>query len=172
MIHTYEERIAMRRNWIAFARTVPAFLAGAVHAQPGYGQGMMGGYGPGYYGGPGMMGGYGPGMMGGYGPGMMGGWGSGPRSWGLSDLTADQRSKIQQVQQEFWNKQWPLMQQMHSAELASDGSELDDQAARKQYETVSALHKQMFENRLEMRKKIEAILTPKQREQLRQNWGR
>jgi len=29
------------------------------------------------------------------------------------------------------------------------------------------LHKQMFENGLEMRKRVDAVLTPKQKEQLR-----
>lgn len=134
---------------------------------PGYG------YGYGYGEGPGMMGGYGPGMMGG-GPGMgMGmGWGGGPmmgggaRGLGIADLSAEQRGKIKQAQQDFWKKQWPLMQQMHSASWDGD-TELDDQAARKNYEAVAGLHKQMFENQLELRKRINAVLTPQQREALR-----
>jgi len=161
----------MKMNWIATVSAAFALLAGAALAQPGYGPGMMGGYGPGGYG-PGMMGGYGPGMMGGGYGGMMGGWGAGSSTWGIQDLTKEQRTKIRDIQQESWKQQWPLMQQMHSAELSAESGDLDTQAERQQYETVSALHKQMFENRLDTRRKIEAVLTPKQREQLKQNWGR
>ena len=134
---------------------------------PGYGPGMMGpGYGPGY--GPGMMGyGYGPGAMGpGYGPGMMGP-GAG---WGINrmapDLTDDQQKKIADIRLEFGRKQWELAQQMHSLVWA-DGAPADDQAARKNYDAVAALHKQMFENQLEARKRIDGVLTPQQRESLR-----
>jgi Spy/CpxP family protein refolding chaperone len=170
----------MKTKRIAIAAIATAlFAGGAALAQPGYGPGMMGygGYGPGMMGygggyGPGMMGGGYGGMMGGWGGGMMGGWGAGSRAWGVQDLTAEQRTKIREIQQNAWKKQWPLMQQMHSAEFAAEGAELDSQAERQQYEAVAALHKQMFENRLEMRRQIEAVHTPKQREQLKQNWGR
>ena len=162
----------MKRSLIASAAA--ALLATAALAQPGYGPGMMGGYGPGMMGGygPGMMGGYGPGMMGGgYGPGMMGGWGA--EGWGIPDLTADQRKKLAEARQEFSKKQWPLMQQMHSiAWNASDSDASDEQAARKNYEAMAALQKQMFDNRLELRKRIDAVLTPKQREEMRRGWSR
>jgi hypothetical protein len=94
----------MKHTWIAIALATSALLAGTASAQPGYGPGMMGGYGPGmmggygaggYGGGPGMMGGYGGGM----GPGMMGG--SGFAAPDVPDLTADQRGKIRQAQQDF-----------------------------------------------------------------------
>jgi Spy/CpxP family protein refolding chaperone len=155
----------MKRTWIAIGAAV--VLAASVAAQPGpgYGSGMMGGYGPGM-----MMDGYGPGMMGGgHGPGMMGGYGG----WGgaPSDLSADQRKALSQVRKDFWNKQWPLMQQMHAVmwggEAGDPGAAFDEQAARKAYEAASGVRKQMFENMIEMRKRSDAILTPKQREELR-----
>jgi Spy/CpxP family protein refolding chaperone len=128
-----------------------------------------------------MMGGYGPGMMiddfgspmmgGGYGPGMMGGptrWSDG---YALAGLTAEQRKVLAQVRQEFWKKQWPLMQQMHAAmwngEAGEAGAAFDEQAARKAYDAVAGVRKQMFENVLEMRKRSDAVLTPKQREEFR-----
>jgi Spy/CpxP family protein refolding chaperone len=145
----------------------------------GPGPGMMGGggYGPGYgYGpGPGMMGGgYGPGMMGpggygGYGmggPGMMGGWGALP-----ADLTADQRGKISVIQRDLRKQQWPLMEQMQEAMWDNGSAAPDEKAERQQYDRVSALHKQMFENMLASRKRMEAVLTPEQREQVRKGWG-
>ena len=179
----------MQRKWTLAAAAV-ALAATAAIAQPGpgYGPGMMGGYGPGYgYGpGPGMMGGWGgggygpgPGMMGGWGggygggPGMMGGWGRG--GYGLPDLTADQRKRIDDARQDFWKKQWPLMQQMHSTMWNADqdpGAPFDEQAARRNYDSVAALQKQMYENQVEMRKRVDAVLTPKQREELRSAWGR
>jgi Spy/CpxP family protein refolding chaperone len=169
----------MQRNWIALAAAL--VLGTAALAQPGVGPGYgPGGYGPGMmggYGGPGMMGGpggYGPGMMGGYGgPGMMGGWGRG--GYGLSDLSADQRKRIDEARQDFWKKQWPLMQQMHSTMWNADqdpGAPFDEQAARRGYDSIAALHKQMFENSIEMRKRVDAVLTPKQREELRREWSR
>jgi Spy/CpxP family protein refolding chaperone len=78
------------------------------------------------------------------------------------------------VRQDFWKKQWPLMQQMHSiAWSASDSGAFDEQAARKNYEATAALEKQMFDNGLELRKAIDGTLTPKQRDEMRRggrNW--
>lgn len=154
------------------------------------------GYGPGYGPGPGMMwggggygmmgpGGYGPGMMGGgygYGPGMMGGgyggygWG-GPGMmggrWGAlpPDLSAEQRGKIAEIQREFRKQQWPLMQQMQETMWDSGSGPQDEQAERREYDRVAALQKQMFDNMLAARKRMDAVLTPEQREQMRKAWG-
>ena len=132
----------------------------------GYGHGMMGGYGYGY--GHGMMGGYG------MGPGMMGGYGFG-RMPNIPDLTKEQRDKITTVQKEVRQKQWALMDKMHD-EFESQNpyrsGKLDEQAARKAYDASEKLHRQMFENSLDAHKRIESILTPQQREQLHQAWGR
>lgn len=178
----------MTRRWIAMAAAAAALAATAACSQPagpGYGPGMMGGYGPGMMGdygyGPGMMGGYGPGMMGAYGPGMMGGYGPGMMGPGMmggygpnavADLTADQRAKISEAQQDFWKKQWPLMQQMHTQMLAQQGGASDDQAARRNYDAFAGVQKQMFENQLELRRRTDAVLTPQQRETLRRGWQR
>jgi Spy/CpxP family protein refolding chaperone len=101
-----------------------------------------------------MMGGYGPGMMWGYGrgwgmgPGMMwGGYGPammGGYAYGALDLTDAQRQKIEKIQEEAWKSQWEVMNKMHEA--------ISQQWADTQ-------------------KKIDAVLTKKQREQLRQGWG-
>ena len=162
---------------------------------PGYGQNPGQGYGPGYgpgYGmGPGMMGGYGghgmgPGMMGGYGgygmgPGMMGGYGGhgmgpgmmGGYGYGL-DLSAEQRAKISEIQQEVAQKRWDLMGRLHQqggpmAEAFGPGP-IDEQAARKAYDAMADAHKQMFDLSLQARKRIEAVLTSEQREQLQRGW--
>jgi len=169
---------------------VPALLT-PVSAQmmgPGYsygygmGPGMMGddygydrgygrGYGHGYGMGPGMMGGYGPGGYG-MGPGMMGGYGPyGDNSLKLSD---EQRRKISDIQEEAWRKQWPLMRSMHELQLRDESADasgkFDDAEARKLYQATADLRKQMFENSLDVRKRIDAVLTKDQREQLRQGW--
>lgn len=130
---------------------------------PGYGQGygMMGGYGQGYGMGPGMMGrGYGPGY--GMGPGMMGGYGY------IPNLTDEQRSKLGEIQQEFARTHWALMSAMHAeggpmAQMYSG----DEKAVRQGYEAMAAAHKQMFETSLEMRKRMDAVLTDEQREHMR-----
>lgn len=126
---------------------------------PTPGPGARGGWGPG------MMGGYGPGMMGGYGPGMMGGY------WGerMPDLTADQRSKVTAIQRELRNKQFALMDRMHDqweSMHAWRGGKFDEQAARKAYDDTEKLHRQMFENMLDAQKRIDALLTPQQRQQM------
>ena len=114
---------------------------------PGYGAGARGGYGPGYgmgYGmGPGMMGGYGPGYGMGYG---MGPWMSGGCGYGYNalDLSEAQRAKIQKIQEEAWNSQREVMNKMHEA---------------------------ISQGWVEAQKKVDAVLTKKQREQLRQGWG-
>ena len=112
---------------------------------------MMGGYGPGY--GPGMMGGpgygrgYGPGMMGGpgygMGPGMMGGCGGYGYGYNALNLTDAQREKIQKIQEEAARSQWEVMNKMHEA--ISQGWQ-------------------------EAQKKIDAVLTKEQREQLNRGW--
>ncbi|WP_161993148.1 Spy/CpxP family protein refolding chaperone [Lacisediminimonas profundi] len=161
------------------------FFTAAAWSQPasgpgggGYGPGMMGGHGPGMMGGygmgPGMMGGYGggPWMMDGYGSGMMGGFGMGPGWMGrnIPDLTTEQRNKITEIQKDLRQKQWTLMDKMHeqpqSQNLYKDGK-FDEQAARKAYDTAAAFHKQMFENSLEARKRMDGVLTAQQREKLR-----
>jgi Spy/CpxP family protein refolding chaperone len=187
----------MKRKLLAASAAVLLGTATAACSQPygGMGPGMMGGYGqggqgygqgqgygpgfgPGYGMGPGMMGGYGmgPGMMGGYGgngmgPGMMGGYGGygyGP------DLNAEQRAKVSEIQQEFAQKHWELTGSMHRQggpmyEAFGPGS-FDEKAARKAYETMAEAQKQMFEASLQMRKKIDAVLTPEQREQMGRGW--
>ena len=131
----------MKRTWIAIGSA--AVLAASAFAQPGPG----------------------------YGPGMMGGYGRSSAGYAPADLTAEQRKALADVRQDFWKKQWPLMQQMHAAmwsgEPADPGAAFDEQAARKAYDAASGVRKQMFENMLELRKRSDAILTPKQREELR-----
>jgi len=133
---------------------------------PGYGMGpgMMGGYGPGYYGrgygpgygmGPGMMRGYGmgygmgPGMMRGYGPGygmgmgMTGGCGGYGYGYGALNLTDAQRDKIRKIEEDTARAQWEIMNKMHEA---------------------------MAQGWQEAHKKIDAVLTKEQREQLNRGW--
>ena len=153
----------------------------------GYGPGTMRGYGPGY--GPGD--GYGPrggwgggpgrgygGMMGGpRGGGMMGAMGIGYAT--LQDfaaagieLTPAQQQKVREIQRETRAGQWKLMESMHELRWQDDDSgfyrdgKLDVNAARKRYESMEALRKQMFENGLQAATKIDAVLTKEQREKL------
>ena len=166
----------MKRKLITAA--IGAILATAAWAQtdPGYGPGdcgmgpgMMGGYGMG----SGMMGGNGMGMGGyGMGPGMMGGFGPGGY-YGLK-LSDEQRRKIADIQEQNWQKQWALMKSMHELQFrgarAESSGKTDDAEARKTYQAASELHKQMFENSLDARKRIDSVLTKEQREQLERGW--
>jgi Spy/CpxP family protein refolding chaperone len=184
----------MKRVLMALAAGL--FLATSASSQPyGPGPGMMEGFGPGGYGmGPGMMrgegwgpgdgrGGYrmGPGMMGGYGPGgygmgagMMWGYGRGNFGEGLN-LTAEQRTKVGAIHSELARKRWDVMGKMHELGWRSGeidrGTTFDEQAARKAYDAMADMRKQMFEISLEERKRLDGVLSAEQREQLRRGPG-
>lgn len=49
---------------------------------------------------------------------------------------------------------------------------LDETEARKAFNTMVDAQKEMFEFSLKARKRIDAILTNEQKEQLRRKWGR
>jgi Spy/CpxP family protein refolding chaperone len=171
----------MKRKLLAVTTAALLGTAAAAFSQPyGMGPGMMGGYGMG----PGMMGGYGPGagmgpgMMGGYapgygmGPGMMGGFGPG-FGYGM-DLSDEQRAKMSEIQQELAQKHWELMGRMHQQggpmSQAFGPGPIDEKAARKAYEAMAEAQKQMFDLSLQARKRIDAVLTPEQREQMGRGW--
>lgn len=141
-------------------------LAGCMQG-PGAGAAPGGAWGMG----PGMMRGGGPGMMMGHGPG------GGPGAmWGLErlDLSADQRARIAQIQDEAWRQHEGWMTAMHAQDgpmaRVMGGTSLDDAAAREAYRQMSALHQQMFEAHLQTRRRILEVLTPAQREQLGRAW--
>jgi len=138
------------------------------YGYPGYhmGRGMMGG---GYGMGPGMMGGYGmgPGMMGG-GYGMMGG------RMGLYeelDLTDEQQTKINKIQDETRKSHWTVMGEImnQQAELRDlySAPKKDAAAIDKTYKKLGELQQKMYETSVEAQKKIEDLLTKEQQEKLR-----
>jgi Spy/CpxP family protein refolding chaperone len=146
-------------------------IGGLAAAQPygmgpgGYGMGQGYGMGSGYGLGPGMM------MGPGYGnPGM--GWGD--EAYAGLNLTPEQRRKIADIRQETSKAVWQLMGTMHEQGYHMYGmfgpGATDDDAARKAYESMAASQKAMFELQLEARRKIDAVLTDEQREQLRRYW--
>jgi Spy/CpxP family protein refolding chaperone len=102
----------------------------------------------------------------GMGPAMMGGLGMA----GL-DLSSEQRAKIAEIRTEFGRKQEALRDQMQALRMRPGGvwrdGPFDEQAARQSHEAMMALRKQMFENALEARKRIDGVLSPQQRELLR-----
>lgn len=147
----------MKRKLLAASTAILLGAATAACSEP-YGPGMMGGYG-----------GYGPGY--GMGPGMMGGgygYGYGP------DLSAEQRARIAEIQQNAFRKQWELMDKMHEEGgpmyQAFGSGAFDEKAARKAFEQMAAAQKEMFELSLQTREKIDALLTPEQREQMSRGW--
>lgn len=151
------------------ATAASLLLASSAWSQPyGMGPGMMGGYG-GNSMSPGMMGNYGQGAYG-MGPGMMWGYARGGEYWGL-DLSADQRKKIDQLQEETAKAQWQLMGTMHQQGFHMHGmfgpGALDEQEARKAFNAMVDAQKEMFELSLKAHKQIDAVLTNEQRNQLR-----
>ncbi|WP_245004733.1 Spy/CpxP family protein refolding chaperone [Paraburkholderia sacchari] len=140
-----------------------------------YGPGMMGEF-DGSYMGPGMMGFGMPGrgMMGG---GMMGGYGCGPGNgsvMGGLDLTRDQRSRINAIVDQTRKSHWTLMGKMldQQASLRDlyNAPTRDQAAIDKGYKTLRDLRQQMYTTSVDARKRIEAVLTPGQRDKLREDW--
>jgi len=99
------------------------------------------------------------------GPGMMG-------AYGALDLSSEQRAKIAEIQSGMRQTHWALMGTMQEAqyklaELESQGK-LDDPAARQAYDAMALAHRQMFDSMLDARKRMNEVLTPRQRETLRE----
>jgi len=170
-------RIAAYSLAAALAGTAPALQAEEVKrpCPDGYGMGpgMMGGYGMG----PGMMGGYGmgPGMMGGgqgMGPGMMMGpyWGSG------LDLTSEQQTRVNKIQDDTRKSHWNLMSEMHNQQARLRDLNLapkrDDAEIDSAYKEIGKLQQKMYDSSVEAQKRMEAVLTKEQQEKLRTYWRR
>ena len=144
---------------LAVAFTLPSLAQGPGY---GYGAGMMarggGAYGYGY-GGPGMMGGYG-----------RGGMGNGYALEAL-DLTDEQRQKILAVQEENRAKNWPTMGRMRAENYKLRSlyfaDNVDANQLAEQQKKVDELRRDMLKSHVESRTKVEALLTPEQRKQLR-----
>jgi Spy/CpxP family protein refolding chaperone len=103
--------------------------------------------------------------------GMMGGSGMMGPGWSRLDLTKDQRNKIYAIHRDLREKQFALMDRMHDSMQSVSfyrNGKFDEQAARNAYATAEKTHRQMFENMLDAQKRVDALLTPQQRQQLSQ----
>ena len=137
---------------------------------------IAGAQGPGYGYGPGMMGGngYGPGMMGGgYGPGMMGGYGRGyGGGFAALNLSDEQQEKIFAIQEEHRRKNVDTMSKLRTETFRLrrmyNAESIDSKAFVEQQGKVDEFRRQMLASRLETHKKIQSVLTPEQRKQVRQ----
>jgi Spy/CpxP family protein refolding chaperone len=174
----------------AIAAGTTTALAQPPQGQPGYGMGpgMMGGGmmgGPGGGMGRGMMGsqdcpGMGPGMMGpGMGGGMMGpAMGGGMMGGGMGygmlyqlNLSDEQWARLTDVREEARKRNWDLMGRIQDEGFKlrklMAASPRDRKAIGEQYRKLGELRQQRFEARLDTHEKVEAVLTPEQRQQLR-----
>lgn len=107
----------------------------------------------------------GAGMMGACSPGMLG------ADWSAIELTGAQRSAIDAIRRDLRTRQSALMQAMHDsmrAARAYRGGRFDEQALRDAYAASENIHRQMFENGLDAQRRMDALLTPAQRQQLSQ----
>ena len=126
-----------------------AVTAGSAFAQ-GYGYGPgMGGRGMGY--GPHM--GYGPGM--GYG---RGGWGPGAGA----GLTDEQRAKVAALQESHRERNWQAMGELRKEQFKlrelQASAKPDAKAIAQQEKKVDALREQMFKQRNDMRREMQALI--------------
>jgi Spy/CpxP family protein refolding chaperone len=142
-----------------------------------YGPGRMAGYGPGG-GGPATMNGacdqgaYGPGMMRGHWRGGMGGFESmGMGFYGALDLSDAQQTKLAAIRDEMRRTHWESMGKLIDERLrmrdlmAADKP--DPAAVGKQSMKVAELQRKLLEARIEARNRMESLLTPEQKDALR-----
>jgi Spy/CpxP family protein refolding chaperone len=151
----------------------------ASQASPGWGWGK----GPGMMGGYGARGEYGPGYHRGRGAMMGGGYGRGMGMMGLGvgalaglDLSDSQRKQVLAIEDEVRKANWATMGAMHDemAKLRNTsllGETRDRAAITASNKRMFELRQQMLDRSLDAADKIEKILTPQQREQLKKNWG-
>lgn len=129
---------------------------------------------------PSMGGGYGdcPGMMGGgsgMGPGMMKeGAGSGMMGMGpynSLNLSEEQRSQVSKIQDQVRKQHWDLMGKMREESIKlrnmMTAEKPDPAAVGKQQMRVADFRRQMLESGIDAHNRINALLTPEQRTQLR-----
>jgi Spy/CpxP family protein refolding chaperone len=103
--------------------------------------------------------------------GMAGGWGMPGAGWDALTLTSDQRTRIDAIHRDLRARQSALMARMHAnmhAVRAYRDGRFDEAALRSAYAEGEKIHRQMFENRLDAQRQIDALLTPQQRQQLSQ----
>jgi Spy/CpxP family protein refolding chaperone len=186
---TLKEQSMNRKYWVAAAVSALFALPLAVQAQApardcamgqavgagpgsgcGMGPGMMQGQGMGQGMGHGMGQGMGHGMGQGMGHGMMGGGDEGRDPYAALKLDDAQRAKIHEIRKDERRKRFALMESARDARFAyaqlERAGKADEAAQLKAYDASAGVHKQMFEARLDTRKRIEAVLTPEQREQV------
>jgi Spy/CpxP family protein refolding chaperone len=139
-----------------------------------WGPGMMSGSGGpgGYRGGYGMMGGrgMGAGMMG-YGMGFMS-----PRALASLDLSDAQRKQIVSVQDELRKKNWAAMGTMQDEMVKVRdafwaGEKRDRAAILAGNKRMFEIRQQMLENSLDSADRVDQVLTPQQRAQLKKQVG-
>ena len=178
----YMRGMAMKHALLMVAAAALLGSAGCSESQGGWSPGVYSAFAPEYAtavmgeaGGPGA--GHGAGMMMMGSSGMMGG----PamiREYFLPDLTDAQRAELSAIQRDFSAQQWRLMQQMRQGMWStryarSTGTEFDEAGARKSFELAAGLQREMFENSIQARRRMDAVLTPEQRERLYQDpWDR
>ena len=137
-----------------------ALAAGSALAQGyGYGPGAGPGCGEGF--GPGA--GYGPGM--GYGPGYGRGMGYGRGGWGPgagANLTDEQRTKAAALREEHRAKNWTTMGELQKERVKLSelygAAKPDAKAIAEQEKKVDALREQLFKERNDMRREMQALL--------------
>jgi len=144
----------------------PGMAGGDCPMQQGQGQGMGGGM-------MGRHGGMGGGMHGGMGGGMHGGMmgqGLSPGVLATLGLSPEQQAKITEIQRDAQRKRHGYRGTMRETRWNAQDAQKDgfnEDAARKQFDAMAAIRKEMFESGLAARKQIDAVLTPEQREKLK-----
>jgi Spy/CpxP family protein refolding chaperone len=152
-----------KTGWSILGIAVITLLTSVVWAQGMGGWGSMDDNDMPMMGGGGM--GYGMGMGCMQGRGMMG-----PGAFGGLDLTAEQRAKINKIQDDLRKQHWAMMGKMMDEQTKLrdlyNEEKLDAKKITAVSDSMHALRKQMIESRIDAFNRMREVLTKEQREQL------
>jgi Spy/CpxP family protein refolding chaperone len=90
-----------------------------------------------------------------------------PESLAALDLTPEQRAKMTEIERDLKRKQWSLLGSLRELRWKQEDvfrkPEVDAAEARRTYDAMAAVRKDMFAAALDARKKMEGVLTAEQR---------
>lgn len=90
-------------------------------------------------------------------------------------LSGEQRARLGDIERDLKRQQWKLIATLRELRWKQQdlfrAADADADTARRNFEAMSAVRREMFEAMLDARKKMEAILTREQRKQLAESQG-
>ncbi|HET9339792.1 MAG TPA: Spy/CpxP family protein refolding chaperone, partial [Casimicrobiaceae bacterium] len=101
------------------------------------------------------------------------GWDRSGGGFAALDLTEEQRSKLAALREQVRSKSWDTMGRLHGEQYKLRellrGETVDPSAVADQQQKVDELRRQILKSRVEARNAMVAVLTPEQKQRLREH---